>query len=50
MTPPSKILLVPPLTRQRLRLGQVAQCYMLFNKLRPYAVVSAYFPKDLPTH
>ena len=49
LTPPSpKILLVPPLMQQRLRLVQGSQCYVLLNKLLPSEVVNVQLPNALP--
>ena len=47
--PPLIIILKHPPMRQRLCLGQGAQCCVILKKLLPSAVVSAHFPNVLPT-
>ena len=47
--PPPNILITPPLMILQLYLGQLAQCYMLLQKLRPSVVVSAHLSNSLPT-
>ena len=48
--PPWIILLTPPPMRQRLCLGQGAQCSVILKNLRLSAVVSAHLSNALPMH
>ena len=42
------ILHTHPLIRRRLLMGQKSHCYMLYKKMRPYAVVCAHSLNPLP--
>ena len=47
--PPRNILLIPPLMRQRLSLGEISQWYVILKKMCMSTVVSVNSPNDLPT-